>query len=117
MNPNRTSKAIGQKAEQHALSFLINKGYSLREKNYRYKRSEIDLIVIQKNTLVFVEVKFRSNSRFGHPEEFVSDNQKQTIMKGAEQYLSTTEWQGNIRFDILAIDGQFNIEHFEDAFY
>ncbi|SMD34067.1 putative endonuclease [Reichenbachiella faecimaris] len=117
LHANRPTKYIGQKAEEHALLFLLNKGYSLNERNYRHKRSEIDLILTLKNTLVFVEVKYRSSSQFGHPEDFVSTNQKRSIIEGAEHYISQMNWQGHIRFDIIAIDAQFKIEHFEDAFY
>ncbi|MDW3212238.1 MAG: YraN family protein [Reichenbachiella sp.] len=117
MKTNQPSKYIGQKAEQEALNFLVDKNYSLLERNYRYKRSEIDLIMTNQKTLVFVEVKFRSNNKFGHPEEFVSDNQKQSIIKGAEHYIDSIAWEDNIRFDIVAVDANFKIEHFEDAFY
>lgn len=117
MNSNQPSKQIGQKAEDQALSYLKDKGYVLQERNYRHKRSEIDLILIDSNTLIFVEVKYRSSSQFGHPEEFVSDNQKRSIIQGAEHYISNLDWQGPIRFDIVAIDAQFDIAHFEDAFY
>ncbi|MEP2024399.1 MAG: YraN family protein [Reichenbachiella sp.] len=114
---NQSTKDIGKEAEERALKFLIELGYTLQKRNYRYKRSEIDIIVQKGNTIVFVEVKFRKTTKFGHPEEFVSDNQKRSIVSGAEHFISETNWQENIRFDIIAIDGQFNIEHFEDAFY
>ncbi|WP_420582427.1 YraN family protein [Reichenbachiella sp.] len=117
MKTNRPTKDIGQKAEEQALQYLINQGYTLRERNYRYKRSEVDLILLDSKTIVFVEVKYRSTSQFGYPEEFVSDNQKKLILQGAENYLADLGWQGPIRFDIIAIDAHFNITHFEDAFY
>ncbi|WP_422361315.1 YraN family protein [Reichenbachiella sp.] len=117
MSTHRPTKDIGQKAEEKALQYLLNKGFVLRERNYRCKRSEIDLILVESKTLVFVEVKYRSTSQFGHPEEFVSDNQKRSILQGAEHYITELDWQDPIRFDIIAIDAQFNITHFEDAFY
>ena len=117
MNSYQPSKVIGQKAEVMALNFLNQKGYSLKEKNYRHKKSEIDLILVHNQTLVFVEVKYRSTNQFGHPEEFVSPNQQRSIIAGAEHYIEENKWAGNIRFDIIALDAQLDIEHFEDAFY
>lgn len=117
MSTDRPTKEIGQKAEEQALQYLLSNGYTLRARNYRYKNSEIDLILFESKTLVFVEVKYRSTNHFGHPEEFVSDNQKHTILKGAEHYITDLDWSGPIRFDIIAVDAQFNITHFEDAFY
>lgn len=117
MTTNSHTQKIGRKAEQLALDYLIEKGYSLQERNYRFRRSEIDLILLQDQTLVFVEVKYRRNSKYGHPEEFVSANQQRSIIEGADQYLYDHNWMGNIRFDIIAIDAQLNLMHFEDAFY
>ncbi len=117
MKPDKTTQTIGKQAEDLALKYLNGKGYELREQNYRYKRSEIDLIVYKDSLIVFVEVKYRSNSQFGHPEEFVSPNQKRSILECAEHYISIINWQNHIRFDIIALDAKFNIEHFEDAFY
>lgn len=111
------SKEIGKRAEERALNLLSNQGYELCEKNYRYKRSEIDLIVRKSQTLVFIEVKYRRTTKFGHPEEFVSANQKRSILEGAEHYITEIGWQHHIRFDIIAVDAAFNIEHFQDAFY
>lgn len=109
----------GQRGEIIAVEFLERKGFAIVARNYRHRRSEIDLIVRQKNTLVFVEVKLRKNTAFGHPEAFVNEPQAQRITEAAEHYLHETNWEGNIRFDIIAITLQpkLSIEHFEDAFY
>jgi putative endonuclease len=109
----------GNEGEALAAQHLINKGYRLSERNYRFKRSEIDLIVQKDNCLVFVEVKLRTSIAFGYPEEFVSEKKAAKIMEGAEQYIYQTNWSGNIRYDIVAIckqKGQTEIVHIEDAF-
>lgn len=87
-------------------------------KNYRYRRGEIDLIARYEDTLVFVEVKLRKDARFGHPESFVAPPQVKRITEAADQYLYETDWEGAIRFDIIAITlrPQYSLEHFEDAF-
>ena len=107
---------IGKQAEAQAEKFLIEKGYTIIARNYRYKRSEIDLIVQKENWLVFVEVKMRTSRAFGFPEESVKEVKRKKILEGAAQYLQETNWQGNVRYDIVAIH-QLEIEHFEDAFY
>jgi putative endonuclease len=107
---------IGKQGEIKAENFLIEKGYIIIARNYRYKRSEIDLIVQKENCLVFVEVKMRSSKTFGFPEESVKEAKRKKILEGAAQYLHETNWQGNVRYDIVAIH-QNKIEHFEDAFY
>ena len=106
----------GKDGEARAENFLKEKGYEIVARNYRFKRSEIDLIVTRENWLVFVEVKLRSSSTFGHPEESVNKAKRKKIMEGAGQYLIDSNWQGNVRYDIVAIDKK-GIVHFEDAFY
>lgn len=112
-----TTQEQGRQAEELALNYILQNGYELKARNVRHKRSEIDLIVSKDQLLVFIEVKFRKGKQYGHPEEFVSANQKRSIIEGAEFYIESNKWNSNIRFDIIAIDAQMNIEHFEDAFY
>ena len=109
----------GQHGETIAVEFLERKGFAVVARNFRHRRNEVDLIVRQKNTLVFVEVKLRKNAAFGHPEAFVNEQQALRITEAAEHYVHQADWEGSIRFDIIAITLQptLTIEHFEDAFY
>ena len=109
----------GKRGESLAAEYLARHGYTVVAQNYRYRRSEIDLIVQQKRTLVFVEVKLRKNGAYGPPESFVEPSQADRIITAAEHYLHETDWDGDIRFDVVAITLQprFNLKHFEDAFY
>ncbi|SHI34201.1 putative endonuclease [Hymenobacter daecheongensis DSM 21074] len=112
---------LGQAGEAAAAAHLIAQGYTIVRRNYRYRRAEVDLIAQHgSKLLVFVEVKARSSAQFGHPEEFVTERKRQLFGLAAEQYQEEVDWQGDIRFDILALlqvaDG-FRINHFEDAFY
>ncbi|HZX73961.1 MAG TPA: YraN family protein [Cyclobacteriaceae bacterium] len=110
----------GTEGELAAAEFLMSKGFEIVQRNYRHKRSEIDLIVKKDNWLIFVEVKLRSSARFGHPEEFVDLKKEKKILEGAEHYLFETNWNGNVRYDIVAIStnhGEVEILHIEDAFY
>lgn len=117
MTSTGNTREQGRLAEDLALSFLLNKEYELLARNYRYKKSEIDIILQLELILVFVEVKFRSSDKYGHPEDFVSANQQRTIIEGADYYLNQIQWPGQIRFDIIAVNSRNEITHFEDAFY
>ncbi len=103
-----------------AARFLIDKGFEIVERNYRYKRLEIDLIVKKDNWLIFVEVKLRSSDAYGYPEDFVDYKKAKNIVDGAEQYTYDKNWQGNVRYDIVSIRLQRDrteIIQIEDAFY
>lgn len=103
-----------------AARFLIDKGFEIVERNYRHKRSEIDLIVKKDNWLVFVEVKLRTSDAYGYPEDFVDYKKAKNIVDGAEQYTYEKNWQGNVRYDIVSIrlqQDQTEIIQIEDAFY
>jgi len=113
-------KDIGKNGEDEALRFLEAKGYEILQRNYRFKRSEIDLVANKEDLLIFIEVKVRSSNSYGFPESFVSDNQIDRIMEAAEEYQYQKNWMGNIRFDIISIEGKgsdLKITHFKDAFH
>lgn len=110
----------GKEGEEMAADFLVAKGYEIVERNFRYKRLEIDLIVKKNNWLVFVEVKLRSSDAFGYPEEFVDYKKARNITDGAEQYTYEANWKGNVRYDIVSIrllKDKTEIIQIEDAFY
>jgi putative endonuclease len=115
-----TDKTItGNKGEDQAAEFLQQKGYEILVRNYRYKHSEIDLIVCKGDFIVFVEVKTRSSSEFGEPEAFVDAKKTAKIFEGADQYVYENSWNGNIRFDIVSVKlgSKPEVVHFEDAFH
>jgi len=109
----------GNAGENLAAEFLEKKGYEIIARNFRSKRSEIDLIARKNNMIVFVEVKTRSSFSHGPPEAFVDYRKANMIIEGAEQYTFDNKWEGNIRFDIVSVKIGFesDIAHFEDAFY
>lgn len=121
-NSNTSNKkAIGDKGEQIAAQFLIDKGYKLLEKNWRYKHGEIDLIVENNNTIIFVEVKTRSTSYFGNPEIAVTPKKQKTIANTAQAYLDLNNLNKECRFDIISIvlvnEHVKELFHIEDAFF
>ncbi len=94
--------------ENLAAAYLAEQGLLILEKNYRTRLGEIDLIAKEKDTLVFVEVKYRKTDRMGLPEEAVTRKKQGTIRKVAESYRSF-HWKGTetpCRFDVIAVLGE-----------
>lgn len=106
----------GQDGENMAAGYLLSNGYQILERNYRYKRAEIDLIAKKESTLIFIEVKTRTGSAFGFPEQFVDTPKRKLILMAADNYTFKLNWDGNVRFDIISILNK-DLIHFEDAFY
>ena len=115
----RKNKEIGDKGEQLACYYLRQKGYQILETNYRYKRVEVDIIGIKDSIIVFFEVKVRSTNVYGYPEQAVTEDKANRIRTAAEYYMDVRKWDKNIRFDIIAItlNPEIEIMHLEDAFY
>jgi len=114
MTDKTETGGIGEKL---AAEYLTSKGFKVVARNYRWRKAEIDLIVQRKDWLIFVEVKTRSSNAWGEPESFVNDMQRRLIYDAAEEYIYSTNWQGNIRFDIVSVKPSSppEIVHFEDA--
>ena len=107
---------IGKNYEQIAVKYLKGLGYKIIEQNYRLLPiGEIDIIVKDKKTLVFVEVKFRQNKDYGNPSEFVNKSKQLKITKTALYYIKINSVKSDIRFDVISICND-NIEHIKNAF-
>jgi putative endonuclease len=95
-------------------------GYRLVERNFRTRRGEIDLILRRDSALVFVEVKLRRGTGYGHPLETVTERQKGRIRAAAEEWLALNDPTfENARFDVIGIligDRGHEVVHVEDAF-
>jgi putative endonuclease len=107
----------GTKGEDMAAAFLTDNGFEILRRNYRFRRCEIDIIARKENWILFVEVKTRSYAYYGYPEEFVDTQQANRIFQAAEEFVYSTNWHGNIRFDIISVmlGRHPEIVHFEDA--
>ncbi len=111
----------GKKGEQIAEKYLIEKGMKLIKRNYRYDRAEIDLIMLDKDELVFVEVKTRNSDNFGSPVYSITKRKLAQIAKASEQFIA--EYENKISFKSARIDvvsiliqkGNTEIEHIENA--
>lgn len=110
---------LGKKGEQLAVAYLLEKGYKILEKNYRYLKAEVDIIAQQENTLAVVEVKTRSSDVFGNPQDFVNPKKIKLLVSAIDAYVTSRNLEVEVRFDIIAIlkeKNEFKIEHLEDAF-
>lgn len=111
---------LGKKGEQLAVDYLKAKGYEILNRNYRFDKAEVDIIAKQKETLAIIEVKTRTNTDFGDPQEFVKPKQIQRLVKAVDEYVTVNNLDVEVRFDIIAVvknGKQYDIEHLEDAFY
>lgn len=115
-----SNTVIGKQGEEIAVNYLINKGYKIRQTNWRFHHLEIDIIAQDKDFLVFVEVKTRTSGDFGYPEDAVSKQKIRRIVDAAEAYILNYDLDVDSRFDIISILIPQNkapeIEHFDDAF-
>ena len=113
------NKKLGQEGERMAAEYLQDEGWHIVRRNYRHSHSEIDIIASKSDLLIFVEVKIRTNTAFGLPEEFVDPKQTESIVKAADHYVKEVDWKGNIRFDIISIikSNRIELKHIKDAFY
>ena len=120
MGKNNVSGSWG---EALAARFLRKKRYTILATNYRCRFGEIDLIVSDKNYLVFVEVKLRKSDRFASAYEHVDGHKQQRIRTTAQMFLSEYCTQLQPRFDVIEIyapngilTSHPTINHLEDAF-
>ena len=103
-------------SEDLALKYLKRRGLKLLVRNYYSRHGEIDLIMQDKDTLVFVEVRYRKHDDYGDAAESVDRRKQSRIMSTAESYLQTHSWDGPCRFDIVAIQGKAKPQWIVGAF-
>lgn len=111
---------LGKKGEQLAVDFLIENGYDIVERNYRFNKAEVDIIAQKEDVLAIIEVKTRSTTDFGNPQDFVKPKQIKNLVKAVDEYVTVNSLNVEVRFDIMAIvkeKKEFKIEHLEDAFF
>lgn len=101
-----SKRQIGNQYETLAKQFLLRRGLRFIDQNYLTKVGEIDLIFQQDETIVFVEVKYRKNDRFGSAAEMVTYAKMRKLIKTAQIWLSRQKHPGHTidyRFDVIAI--------------
>ncbi|OAV42807.1 YraN family protein [Lewinella sp. 4G2] len=117
----KDSQQTGQLGEAIAEGYLHQRGFTIVESSYRYRRAEIDLIALKDETYYFIEVKTRRGLGHGHPTVAFTDAKKKLLAKAAAHFMYTANHEGAFRFDVISIvlhpNGQYDLEHLEDAFF
>lgn len=108
----------GDLGEYIAYKYLLKKGAQILETKYKIKSGEIDIIAKLDNEIVFVEVKSRSNIRFGTPAEAVNYNKIKKIINVSNYYiLKNNLYDNSIRFDVIEVYlNESKINHIMNAF-
>lgn len=110
-------RRIGEKYEKLAADVLTEKGYAIQERNFRCKFGEVDLIGRKDGYLVFIEVKYRSSTHYGTPQDAVDFPKQRRISNVASFYLYMHHYPTDtpVRFDVAAVSDR-SVEIFENAF-
>ena len=112
---------IGHIGEQRAVELLEKKGYKILERNWRLGHLEVDIIAADKKHIIFVEVKARTSTFAGNPEEAVNLIKRKRLIAAANAYVKYRNEERETRFDIIGIlmdkSGAIGqISHYENAF-
>lgn len=116
-----TNLSIGKNGEDLAVQYLEQNGFSIIVRNWRFRHVEIDIIASKENVLHFVEVKTRTGTAFGRPEEAVTKKKMEQLKIGAEEYQYRNPQWKYVQFDVLGIrlfsDG--NVEYWfnQDVYF
>ena len=107
---------LGQIGEEEACRYLIRKGYTLLDRNWRIGHLELDIIAEWYGEIIFVEVKTRSNENFAPALWAIDDEKMKNLRLAAGHYLHIHDLDQPIRFDVITVVGTqkpFTITHYE----
>ena len=106
----------GEKSEQQACHYLLAQGLQLIEKNFQCKQGELDLIMRDDKTIVIVEVRYRQSNKYGGALESITKKKQSRIIASTEYYLLKNKINSPIRFDVVAMSGDRDINWIKNAF-
>ena len=115
------SKKLGKEGEQAASDFLISKGYTIREMNWRMGHLEIDIVAQEPNTnhLHIVEVKTRTSIEHYDPMQAINARKIRNLVNAANGYITFYQLPMTVQYDVMIIEGiapNLNIHYIPDAF-
>lgn len=106
---------IGKLGEDLAVKYLEKNGYKVIERNFECRQGEIDIISIYKDELIFIEVKTRTNTKYGKPVDAVDLKKQKHLIKAVEYYLYSRHLENEfVRIDVIEIylyQNQYNVNH------
>ncbi|MGD0754411.1 MAG: YraN family protein [Bacteroidales bacterium] len=114
------SHNLGQKGEDLAADYLKNTGFKILFRNWKWGKHEIDIIAENKDFVVFVEVKTRTDDYQMDPRTSITKDKQRSIIWAANGYLQKFNVDKEGRFDIIIIikkGDSYQIDHTENAFY
>jgi len=109
---------FGKQGEQLAVDFLIDSGYTIRQRNYRYLKGEVDIIAEKKDVLAIVEVKSRSSTFLENIADTITEKKIKLLVQTADYYVTEHSIDLEVRFDIITVlktGKEFKLNHIEDA--
>lgn len=106
----------GEKSEQLACDYLLKQGLQLIDKNFQCKYGELDLIMKDSESLVIVEVRFRKSNKYGGALESITPKKQSRIVATTQYYLSTHKVNSPVRFDVVAMSNDTDINWIKNAF-
>lgn len=118
-NVSMSHDLLGKWGEAYALNYLSELGYTLKARNFKFNRMEIDLVLTDHDILVVVEVKTRHSAELGEPWRAVNLAKQKQIIRVANYYTKSIQWAHEVRFDVVSIVHNSNhtdLTHIKDAF-
>jgi putative endonuclease len=118
----RDTRTVGNEAEQFACRYLQDRGLAPVERNFRCRHGEIDLIMLDRDCLVFIEVRYRSSGALASAAATVDRRKQDKLVRAAEMFLATRpRFSAHAaRFDVVGVDGRDRggrtVEWIRDAF-
>ena len=108
-------KALGRAGERAAVKYLKKSGYKILKRNYRTVYGEVDIVALDKDTVVFCEVKTRESTQFGTPAEAVERHKRERYVNIARDFLMRAGRDVNVRFDVIEVTDK-GVNHIPAAF-
>lgn len=111
---------IGKKGEKLAKEYLEQNNYKILTTNFYCRQGEIDIIANKEDTVIFVEVKTRSNNAYGKPAEAITEKKKIRMLKAINYYLYKYDVREYVRIDAIEVsfkENKWNINHIKNAIW
>jgi putative endonuclease len=111
---------LGRQGEQKAFEYLVEKGYRVVARNWRFRQKEVDIIAYDRDLLVVVEVRTRTSSKWEHPRESITPGKIRFLVLATDEFVIKNQIDNKVRFDVVTCmplnEDEWEIEHIEDAF-